>query len=89
MINVAEILKDVPKGTKLYSPIFGECVLSYIGTTAIKVTTANTFDGLIFDEYGRNFQMENVYFFHLKTRKVGIISLLRKRMISSLLIKLL
>ena len=25
MINVAEILKDCPKGTKLYSPICGEC----------------------------------------------------------------
>ena len=54
MNNIAEILKDAPKGTKLYSPIFGECILSNVGTTAI-----------------------------------GIISLLRKRMISSLLIKLL
>ena len=24
-LNLAELLKDVPKGTKLYSPIFGEC----------------------------------------------------------------
>lgn len=23
-INIAEILHDMPKGTKLYSPIFGE-----------------------------------------------------------------
>lgn len=29
-INVAEILKDKPQGTKLYSPICGECKLSYI-----------------------------------------------------------
>lgn len=29
-INVAEILKDKPKGTKLYSPICGECKLSYV-----------------------------------------------------------
>lgn len=26
-INIVEILKDAPRGTKLYSPIFGECVL--------------------------------------------------------------
>lgn len=24
-INIAEILRDMPKGTKLYSPLFGEC----------------------------------------------------------------
>ena len=27
MINIAEILKDCPKGTKLYSPICGNCKL--------------------------------------------------------------
>lgn len=26
-INIAEILKDMPKGTKLYSPVWGECEL--------------------------------------------------------------
>lgn len=29
-INVAEILKDKPEGTKLYSPICGECKLSCV-----------------------------------------------------------
>ncbi len=29
-INLIEILKDKPQGTKLYSPICGECKLSYI-----------------------------------------------------------
>lgn len=28
-INIAEILRDMPKGTKLYSPLFGKC--KYIG----------------------------------------------------------
>ena len=28
-INIAEILRDMPKGTKLYSPLFGKC--EYIG----------------------------------------------------------
>lgn len=29
-INVAEILKDKPKGIRLYSPIFGECAFCYV-----------------------------------------------------------
>lgn len=29
-INIAEILKDKPKGIRLYSPIFGECVFCYV-----------------------------------------------------------
>ena len=29
-INIAEILKDKPKGTKLYSPLFGDVSLSYL-----------------------------------------------------------
>lgn len=29
-INIAEILKDKAEGTKLYSPICGECKLSYV-----------------------------------------------------------
>lgn len=29
-INIAKILKNVPKGTKLWSPICGECKLLYI-----------------------------------------------------------
>ena len=29
-LNIAEILKDKPKGTKLYSPLFGDVSLSYV-----------------------------------------------------------
>lgn len=29
-INIAEILKNAPKGTKLYSPICGECELDCV-----------------------------------------------------------
>ena len=29
-INMAEILKDKPKGIRLYSPIFGECAFSFV-----------------------------------------------------------
>ena len=30
MINIAKILKNKPKGTRLYSPIFGECAFSFV-----------------------------------------------------------
>lgn len=44
-INIAEILKNVPMGTKLYSPLFGNVYLTYIGEMFITVrhhsTTAN------------------------------------------------
>ena len=29
-LNLVEILKDAPKGTKLWSPIFGECIFQYV-----------------------------------------------------------
>lgn len=29
-INIAEILKDKPKGIRLYSPIFGQCAFSFV-----------------------------------------------------------
>ena len=32
-INIVEILKDKPKGIRLYSPIFGECAFLYIQNT--------------------------------------------------------
>ncbi len=34
-INIAEILKDYPKGTKLYSPLFGDVTLEEVDTTCI------------------------------------------------------
>ena len=45
-INIAEILRDMPKGTKLYSPLFGKC--EYIGVDnivyPINIRTHNTTD---------------------------------------------
>ena len=37
-LNIAEILKDAPKGTKLWSPICGDCILDKIDT---RDTTVN------------------------------------------------
>lgn len=36
-LNIAEILKDKPKGTKLYSPLFGDVYLSYVKDGIINV----------------------------------------------------
>ena len=60
MINIAEILKDYPKGTKLYSPIFGEVYLDKIRPyLAIVVTTdkeqGNFKEEFLYDgKYGMN-----------------------------------
>lgn len=42
-LNLIEILKDAPKGTKLYSPIFGECELEEVhnDTGTIRVKSEN------------------------------------------------
>lgn len=47
-IDLTQILKDCPKGTKLYSPIFGEvefeCVNNSCGTIMYKTNTGRIFD---------------------------------------------
>ena len=37
MINIAELLKDCPKGMELYSPLCGKCVFDHLnmGTTIV------------------------------------------------------
>ena len=37
-LNLIEILKNVPEGTKLYSPIFGECELNGVSNDFIYVS---------------------------------------------------
>lgn len=56
-INIAKILKNVPIGTKLYSPLFGDVYLTYIGEMFITVrhhgTTANFYhNGRLYDYEG-------------------------------------
>lgn len=45
-INIAEILRDMPKGTKLYSPLFGKCELIGVDNSIypINIRTHNTTD---------------------------------------------
>lgn len=59
-INIAEILKDCPKGTKLYSPLCGECVFQYIHSELKKIIIS-TSDGttLSFHNNGKYHQMDN------------------------------
>ena len=43
--TIAEILKNAPKGTKLYSPLFGECTLERVDDDVIRVTIS---DGTVY-----------------------------------------
>lgn len=40
-INIAELLKDCPRGTKLYSPLCGECTLYDVNDYNIRISTPN------------------------------------------------
>ena len=45
-INIAEILRDMPKGTKLYSPLFGKCELIGIDNSKYPIAIkAQSIDG--------------------------------------------
>lgn len=59
-INIAEILKDCPKGMKLYSPIYGKVKLWKVNSnsvysimTATSIDRAGTFtsEGLLYEKY--------------------------------------
>lgn len=53
MTNIAELLKDCPKGTKLYSPLFGEVFL-YTILSESKFITVRTADSITtFNELGQ------------------------------------
>ena len=45
-LNLVEILKDCPKGTKLYSPIFGEVELDYVDNTSDYPINVKIKDGI-------------------------------------------
>ena len=57
-INVAELLKDCPKGMELYSPIFGQCKLNRIydrnNKTCIEIIADNN-EKIYCDKYGYYF----------------------------------
>ena len=54
MTTIAELLKDCPKGTKLYSPLFGEVEFAEVmDTDYVPIRVMKRGYGLRFDEYGR------------------------------------
>lgn len=63
-INIAEILKDCPKGTKLYSPLFGNITLEEVDTSItvpIKVIDSlNSYNCFTKTGLYYNVQMQNV-----------------------------
>ena len=74
MINIAEILKDCPKGTKLYSPLFGDCMFREIDNSSnfeIVVEIENgeprTFD--VFGRYFSGFQNSECMLFPSKDNR--------------------
>lgn len=57
MTNIAEILKNTPKGTKLYSPVFGECKFNHVSPCdSIYVCYKDTL--IEFNKYGQ-FSLDN------------------------------
>jgi hypothetical protein len=60
-INIAKILKDAPKGTKLWSPLFGDVTFSQITevdeiiTCETNISTQAFEDRARFDKYGHIF----------------------------------
>ena len=60
MINIAKLLKDCPKGTKLYSPLFGEVTFKYINDSEYGIIVADSERNYrSFDKYGRFFTKFN------------------------------
>lgn len=53
-MNIAEILKNAPKGTKLYSPLFGEVKLESVSDDIIEVGIEGA--AFIFYKDGRYYQ---------------------------------
>lgn len=53
MINLVSILKHCPKGTKLYSPIFGEVILYSVNNRIIDVIATNCSDETTHIEFSR------------------------------------
>ena len=56
MINIAEILKDCPKGIQLYSPICGDCTFEKIHLNTSIVVCAQNYTTLTFNVYGQYFK---------------------------------
>ena len=52
-LNLVEILKDCPEGTKLYSPVFGDVEFYGIIDNRTIIVTTETGDTVFFSDYGK------------------------------------
>lgn len=54
-INIAEILRDMPKGTRLYSPLFGECeCIEVVNSKYPIVIKAQSANGAVTEDFSGN-----------------------------------
>lgn len=54
-INIAEILRDMPKGTKLYSPLFGKCeCIGVVNSKYPIVIKAQSANGAVTEDFSGN-----------------------------------
>ena len=92
-LNLVEILKDCPKGTKLYSTIFGDVKFEEINEDRLHPIIVRIGDGHTeyFTADGKNimeFIMENVFFFLAKTSEIGVSSMMvLKQQMQNLILK--
>lgn len=63
-INIAEILRDMPKGTKLYSPLFGKCELVGVSTDEYGdfIRVESFFQDVCVKKDSRTFSSDGSYF---------------------------
>lgn len=61
-LNLCEILKDCPKGTKLYSPIIGECKLDHITSNLVVVEYENIPGGTLTRSFLKDGRVSIAYY---------------------------
>lgn len=61
-LNLCEILKDCPKGTKLYSPIIGECKLDHITSNLVVVKYENIPGGTLTKSFLKDGRVSIAYY---------------------------
>lgn len=72
-LNIAEILRNKPEDTKLYSPIFGECVFRYIKDETNDICVKTQYDEIRFFNFEGLYNAgENVCYSHLKKCEIGL-----------------
>ena len=69
-MNIAEILKDAPKGTKLYSPLFGEVELKSVDDDVIEVRIEDSLSTFYKDgRFYRNYSSGECLLFPSKDKR--------------------